>query len=604
MSMETPSPKSSHLFVFLLVGVLLFLAASRTFRLTELDVNPDEVWAVWQTFGTPTDILRWTPYDWPPGYFLTLGSWRVLTGEQTVTLRFLGTLGFMLGASGLYRAIKRLRGRNAGLLAMLTYGALSYGVLLTIELRGYSLLFSLFPLTFWAMLRYFDNPNWRRALPLAFGMAGMFYLSLSSFGAFLMMGLYTLIAYPRRIWRWWLPGILAGLLALPEIINKAGVVAARTATTATVVLPPLPQALLHYYQDVAGNGLLIWIGLFLLAAVLIAIYERPLRRVTAALLLWAFGGPVLMYFLNPVLGFFGARYSWWIMLGIGIFAAWGLGYLPRIGVGVAVAGLVALLALPVPFSVYNAFGPRPLEANLTWLREHMLPGDALIRNPNAQCGTPEEWDYHVRAIFPNGLQFATDAGNFRRIWYINDDTRPEDDLYRSVRENRIAKEFVGPAGCLFRLYEAPPDVVGVPFENGMRFHGVDVIERGQPWSDPIVRREGESIWVRLWWSVDRPPELDYSINVHLRSEGGHAIGSSDSAPQLIYPVDAPVETSRWQPDQFYIEERQLTLPYPMSSSEVNLYLAVYFWEDGVRVSAPNVDETTSLWLRTITVRAW
>src|SRR5690606_31054766 len=97
--------------------------------------------------------------DWPPGYFLTLGSWRVLTGEQTVTLRFLGTLGFMLGASGLYRAIKRLRGRNAGLLAMLTYGALSYGVLLTIELRGYSLLFSLFPLTFWAMLRYFEIPT-------------------------------------------------------------------------------------------------------------------------------------------------------------------------------------------------------------------------------------------------------------------------------------------------------------------------------------------------------------------------------------------------------------------------------------------------------------
>ena len=50
--------------------VLLLIAASRVLRTAELGMNQMSLVGV-ATFGTTANLL-WTPYDWPPGYFLTL----------------------------------------------------------------------------------------------------------------------------------------------------------------------------------------------------------------------------------------------------------------------------------------------------------------------------------------------------------------------------------------------------------------------------------------------------------------------------------------------------------------------------------------------------
>jgi hypothetical protein len=228
----------------------------------------------------------------------------------------------------------------------------------------------------------------------------------------------------------------------------------------------------------------------------------------------------------------------------------------------------------------------------------------LLADPGNHCGSPEEWDYYIRTFFPNGLTFVDEPNGFRRVWYVQSDGQQDKRLQEKVTAGRISREFVGPAGCLFRLYEAPPDDEGILFENGMRFHGADVIENGLPWSGPLVRHEGETVRLRLWWSVDRPVDLDYSVGVYTLRSGETPVASSDSAPQLTYPSGTPRETSRWTPGNFYVEEREIVLPFPTPRRSYSVSLAVYFWQDGKRITAPGVDESDLLRLRRLTVMAY
>src|SRR5689334_15035527 len=224
-----------------------------------------------------------------------------------------------------------------------------------------------------------------------------------------------------------------------------------------------------------------------------------------------------MYLLHPFLAFFSPRYAWWILLGISIWVTWGLAYLPRRGI-LALVGLFTVMTFaPVPFQTYNVFADNtsPLEGNFIWLKDHMVIGDVFVTDPGMNCGAPEEWDYYIRTYFPMGVQFVNHAEGYRRVWYVTGSAPPNPQLQAMVADGRVNERFVGPAGCKFTLYEAPPDSKGILFENGMRFHGMDVMDGERPWSAPLVRHEGETIRLRLWWTVDRTPDLDYSINTYV-----------------------------------------------------------------------------------------
>ncbi|MEO8613242.1 MAG: hypothetical protein ABI690_35455, partial [Chloroflexota bacterium] len=59
-----------------------------------------------------------------------------------------------------------------------------------------------------------------------------------------------------------------------------------------------------------------------------------------------------------------------------------------------------------------------------------------------------------------------------------------------------------------------------------------------------------------------------------------------------------------KPGQFYIEERDLVLPYPTPKGNFGIYLVVYFWGDGKRVSAPGVNEDLALSLNPLRVMSY
>jgi hypothetical protein len=491
-------------------------------------------------------------------------------------------------------------------LVLPAYAALGYGILLSTEVRGYALLLGLLPITLWLTLHYFDHPSLKRAVLLALSMAAMFYLSVTSIGAFLMLGIYTLLVYRQQIWRWWLPGLIAGLIAVPEILSKSQLAIARTEATRNLVLPPLLEALGNIYRDYAGYDsiFLLWVGLFIVATGLI-FYQCRAEKMTLAWLSWVVGAPVLMYILHPLLAFFSVRYAWWIMLGIAVWVAWGLGNLPRKLTAPLLMLLSAMMFVPIPLQNYIPLTTlSPLETNFIWLKDHLVAGDVLVADSGMQCGADEEWDYFTRTYFPTSLTFVQNPTGYRRIWYVTGNAQPDPQQRQAVMEGRIAGRFVGPPSCLFRLYEAPPDSEGVLFENGMRFHGMDVMEGERPWTLPLIRHEGETIHMRLWWSVDRTPDLDYSVGSYIMKLSNALIAEFNGPPQLVYPEQAPQETSQWKPGQYYIEERDLLLPFPTARSIYRITMSVYFWQDGSRVRANGMDENLLLDLQTFSVMSY
>jgi hypothetical protein len=600
--------------IILLSLFLLLMAASRIIKFNGLEMNTDEVWSIWQTFGSPEQIIRWTPYDWPPLYYLALGGWKELVGFQPYVLRVFSMLCFLPAIAVLYRVIRRLRDERAALMAILAFSALGYVMRISTEVRAYMLMIETLIFAFWFLLRYFDYPSVRRAIPLALTMAIMFYTYLPSVIGFVMLGIYTLIVYPRKIWRWWLPGLIALLLAVPLIIDKIPDAAVRLAATDQDAPTTLVEGVADYFQEFtvfeyADYPVVLWAGIFAIAS-LIVLLRRKFSRSTWAFFIWAVGLPIVVYLINPWFKFSG-HYSMALMVGTAIWVGWGLAYLPRQLYRLAAFAFLVLAFFPFQLHYADDFW-RPLMANFKWLSDRLQPGDVILIDPNKEVDKYYEWAYASKLYFPNGLQFVTDPQDYRRVWYITFEGRRDPATDLAVRQGRVEREFVGPARFFFRLYEAPPDPKGILFENGLRFHGIDLLDPSShiALTGPLTtHHDYESFRVRLWWSVDQPPTADYSVGTYLISRG-QVVDQADGAPQTVsleYPPNIPPsQTSQWTPGRFYIEERELHIPdFPDARPRiVDLEMAVYQWWDNTRISAPGVSQENLLRLQRFYVETW
>ena len=587
-----------------MTALLLAVAASRILRLNGLEMNIDEVWSIWQTLGTPRQILAWVPYDWPPLYFLTLAGWKELVGLHPIAARYLSVLMGLCGTAFTYRLGQHMRSPQAGLLMAAVYSALGYAIFLSLSVRGYIAVYALLPLVMWLALRYFDRPRPARGVALSISLAALLYLSFSSAIAALVLGAYLLVAYRGRALRHgWLPAGLALAWVMPLMIAKANLAGARIEATLTInegpFLSEIKELLL---DDYGGNARAFWMACFVLATALaVAQRRRWPPEVALFLFLWPVGGAVLMYLTNPLLGLFRFSYAWWIMVGLALWIGWGLACLSARAQAAALVVLSGVMFLPLPTERYhgNVLTP-PLIANFTWLRAHLVAGDVLILDPN--LGLPlEAWDYFERVYFPQGLPYAQDPTGYRRAWYVSKMGHEDPHLQASVEAGRLPGIFVGPPELLIRLYEGPPDPAGRRFENGLRFHGADVLRDGRIDTGPLVRHEGEAIRLRLWWSVDEPLPLDYSVGTHVLDRHGNLIAQFDGPPQV---EDNPKETSRWQPGQYYIEERTVRLPTGLVTGTYRLALTVYTWWDQARVPGEGTDEEGLLSLDKVYVKAW
>ncbi len=259
--------------------------------------------------------------------------------------------------------------------------------------------------------------------------------------------------------------------------------------------------------------------------------------------------------------------------------------------------MILTLFVPVPtLTVDNTRSP--LLDTFTFLKEHMQRYDVVLIDPNCDSVSPMEWDYYARLYFPEGLGFVTSPEGYRRIWYVVSVGKQDTNLENAVRQNRVPGVFVGPSQMLARLYEGPPDDKGIAFENGLRFHGAEFV--GSSYPGMMVVRDGEPIRMRLWWSVDKPLGNQYSIGLYVLRNGQLVIQSD--GPQESESV--PKYTDSWKPGQYYVEERDFTIPNSFPTGTYPVYIAVYQPWDNTRLSVPGADANKLLAIGRFSVKSW
>ncbi len=593
--------------LFVLTGILLLIALSRFAQIGTFYLDNDELWSIFQSSGTPEQIVYWTSPTEYPTYFLLLGAWQGLAGLQPEVLRYLSLLLGLPAAVLLFQAVRRPFGDWAGVLAALAYSALPISLFIHLQVRSYVIAYTVLPLTLWLVDRYFQRFTWYYGLLLGLALYGLYLSTITIVPGLGILAGYVLLLYPRQAWRGLLPGIMALGLALPDYLsNKLQQVSNHSAGERMVALAPLPQAWFDFFDYFTRSPL--WYGLLLLAllGVAIALIQalRGRQRLSAGYwLVWVLLVPLIIYLLEPRLGFFPPRrYAWWYILGLALLLGIGLVRLPQWGRWGSAIVMSLLLFAPYRPNDYG-YTVTPLGENLRWLRDHWQADDALLLDPNRTCNFPEEWDYYTRLYFPNGLRFVNDPDQVQRLWLVASQDEASRAFEAQLAQGRVLGRFVGPPGCFIRLYEAPPDREGVLFENGMRFHGAQIMKGDVPLTFPLVFRESQPVRVRLWWSVDQPVPLDYSISLYTQRE--RVYDQLDSPPQVIYPEGAPFETSRWQPGAIYLEERVIPMPTSIFRGGLDLLLAVYwFGEPERRFAAPGVIFNNGLPLARLEIVSW
>ncbi len=539
----------------------------------------------------------------PPLYYEILGVWQSWVGIHPLVVRMSSVLISIVGVALLYRTVRELSGSDtAGLLSALVFAVLPYNVATGIILRGYVVLVALTPLSLWLTICYFRRPAFWRGLSLALCMVAMFYTHPTAVMVFAMLGILSLILSPRHIWRWWLPFVIAFPLALPEIITKWQLAVSRVAATQQIRLLPLPEAFAEVFNDLVIGVIPPWLAITLIGFVgfcMLWFYaDGKMRRTILFFGLWLLS-TLFLYYTNGFHNFFSTRYLSWFMPGFVAMIGIGFAALPRWVVQLALVGLLILATVIAPEKTSYLRDQFPFDTVFTSMKAVMRPEDRMMIDPNLTDPHPEEWEYFTRVHFPNGLPLVAQAGNQRRIWYATLDGASDAETYAAVVNQRLPATYFGPWNFFFRLYEAPPDVQGMLYDNGLRFHGAEIINATE--GDYALYREAETVRIKQWWSVDAPVAADYSLGTYVLGKGNTLLSEFNGAPPVL---GGPTATSQWQLGQYYVAEFDLVLPDPMRTGWYPIQQAIYQWWDGQRIPIEGANDQNLLEIARFYMKSW
>ncbi|MEO0564211.1 MAG: hypothetical protein AAF125_19055, partial [Chloroflexota bacterium] len=331
------------------------------------------------------------------------------------------------------------------------------------------------------------------------------------------------------------------------------------------------------------------------------------RRLVFFLVVWGVGSVLFSASFGVTYGMLSGQWWWYLTLWLALLLGLGLSVFPAFARWLFFGYLATLLFVPIYDQDLYYLGREhfPFEDVFEVLADEWQTGDVLYLDANCPigdpspirrptCGSPEEWDYYQMVYFPNGeMTVVHDPSGHRGVWYVHDLSYRDDTSFEQVSTGRLPSKFIGPHHFLFYLYEAPPDPEGILFDNGMRFHGVDVLDPhlgGNINRGFVTRREGEPLELRLWWSTSEAIGLDYSVSIQIaRDATDPALTQWDGSPmmshlQITITDPLPDHTSGWTPNEIYVQTLRLDVPsdvpFDMMFEDSWLYVLVYQSWDG------------------------
>jgi hypothetical protein len=318
--------------------------------------------------------------------------------------------------------------------------------------------------------------------------------------------------------------------------------------------------------------------LLLLSAGLVYYWRKGNYRLV---LLWAFVVPLVALLINLVFAVYTPRYVTYLTIGFALALAVGISVLPRrirwLALGVFAA--ISLWSLPSQFS------PRliPYRDFYQQMAKEAQPGDVLYVDPMNFADNVVWWQ--MSHYLPTDLfrSFTTDidrAMDARRIWFVTPDWFNEDVRanFAKLEPDYPVQQVLGDCNrywCyLVQLMEAPPLKTPEIFGTEMPFWGVDV--------QSVTH---SAVDVHLWWRVEYPPAMNYSIGLHLLDSNGNLVSQVDGS--INEYGKQTVDASVMRPGHIYIDFRTLNLPPTITPGTYQLVLIVYDWQTGKRLLLPD-----------------
>lgn len=583
--------------------------------------------------------------DHPPLYFLALGAWMRLAGDSVLALRFLSVVPDVLLVALLWQWGRRFGRPGAGTLAALLWGASPLAVWYATEARGHAWLAFLGVLASYLLLTR-TRPGLYFVAGAAALLIHPFAALLLGGHGWLLWTRQHERTLDRRWRRAWLALPLALVPSFLQMAQQMGQPTywpgafqpgeAALRTLATWAAGPSWAAQPEARQ--AGVALLALAALGALAWT--TWQERPPHDVRPVWALWgllAFPllGAGVLAFLWPK---YAPRYLIFLFPLLVWLAAEGLAWLLRFGRPAPVGALalaVAILAFDGWVLARTAQEPaleRPDFARaLAYVREQAQPGDALIL---VGGHTESVVRYYLRDALPlyplppgmlvqvtqplNASQVASAlngiAEGHRRAWLLLWQEDLADPLRLTLtyllggaRRHEVRADFEQVALLLFsfppgaRFDPAPTGQhrLQIGFADDLVLRGFDLTRDGfwferrqtELLGGPLFTadwpsfRQGEWIYVALYWWAQGPAARDYTAFVQaLDSQGRWVAGDDHSLGGDLFPA------TRWRSGETYTQYHALSLPGDLPPGEYTVIAGLYWrGEDGAIHRVPLAD---------------
>ncbi len=613
---------NNRFFVSLLIFAVIAVAivSLHTYHFEDHAYRQDEAWVVHGVMlNSPYGIMEWSLWGTsPPAYTLMMKGWVSIFGHNEAITRFNSTLITLLTLALVFRLTSDLFDYRVGLLAVFLLGTLPFFQFYTHEVRPYPLLIAATVGAQWALLRWLRKPSGRYALLFVF--FGILTLYLHLYGMFMMaaLALFCLI-FVRWDRQLLIRGVglfaAVGIAFLPWfvafiqnfVINQRSGIVYALGTEAS----DIGENVAFLYDKMQIHPAPIGTFLLILGFIIpLVLWNRDERQIFRFNIFWRriflIAIPVLVLLIafttNAFIDNLTSRNLVVILPSMAIMSAlalyslgWRAQWILIVFIAIAAWNEFTFYDFAWPYNQISDYIGEDYQANtaivvnvpspvqqiplMYYLRErmpvHLENADvfSFVASVRLNPTIPDPAVNSVKQMTDDAIpRFEKFLEGEPVVWYIDGYggmpfSQPFVDI---LNENYLAytiREFVQPfsrfSPYIVTQYRRIPDDLHDLFIFGDQF-------ALQNWTlkDSVEVQPCQTITLDSWWESSRPLTTDYSLTLVMANAEGIGVSRTDSAP-------AGILTTRWQPDQLYLDERALTIPCDVQPGEYPLLIGLY-----------------------------